>query len=174
MNQSRQYIDVHRTILNRYREAGDKVLGDPLPVYDFMAEYGHEWIGGGKPERYKWRTPNWCFGNSWQLARRSVNLAYVEGYAYQGLIPVHHAWCVNVLTGEIVDTTWNPRMFSADTRPVEKWEYFGVPFNTGLLDNWMKSKVRSIGWSVLYHLRYDEEDFGIGLTREEIIAKVEL
>ena len=44
-----------------------------------------------------------CFDNSYKLAKR-LGLRYVEGFAC-GVIPVHHAWCIND-SGVVIDPTW--------------------------------------------------------------------
>jgi hypothetical protein len=76
-----------------------------------------------------------CFYNAYHLASM-FDFIYCEGYA-AGIIPVHHAWCIDE-DGNILDNTW-------DTGE----EYFGVPFDLkyvnktilkrkkyGVIDNW--------------------------------------
>lgn len=68
-----------------------------------------------------------CFPNSYRLATDHPDqLVYVEGLAYTGLVPVHHAWAVTH-SGEVVDPTWDET--EMDTLPVEQWEYVGIPFS---------------------------------------------
>jgi hypothetical protein len=66
-----------------------------------------------------------CFSNAYQLAFAFDDLIYCEGLAFSGLIPVHHAWCVDS-DGNVVDATWREERFRE--LPVEQWEYVGVPF----------------------------------------------
>jgi len=49
--------------------------------------------------------PKQCFHNSQllKLSDRSGLLTYVEGFAFSGLLPVHHAWLT--INGKVVDTT---------------------------------------------------------------------
>jgi hypothetical protein len=56
-----------------------------------------------------------CFMNSAKLAMEDSSLAYCEGYA-DGVIPVHHAWCVDK-AGRVVDPTWESGQ-----------HYFGIKF----------------------------------------------
>lgn len=56
-----------------------------------------------------------CFMNAYKLADRDHTLTYVEGFA-NGIIPVHHAWCVD-RHDNVVDPTWR-----------DGQDYFGVPF----------------------------------------------
>jgi hypothetical protein len=62
-----------------------------------------------------------CYKNAGVLALESAGAAYTycEGYALRkGLIPVHHAWCLDA-QGHVVDPTW----------PFEEGnEYLGVAF----------------------------------------------
>ena len=82
--------------------------------------------------------PRACFENAFRLASRHPQYRYVEGVAL-GVIPVHHAWCLNV-DDEVVDPTW-ARLGT---------EYFGVvipldvakrvrhPKNHSILQNWQR------------------------------------
>ena len=62
-----------------------------------------------------------CFMNAMNLAIESAGeLCYVEGYALKpGLIPIHHAWCVDE-NDCVYDNTW---------RDIEGSAYYGVKFN---------------------------------------------
>lgn len=63
-------------------------------------------------------TPKECFSNSFKLAQDS-GLIYCEGLAMiPGIIPVHHAWCVDD-TGNLFDPTWKS----------PGSEYKGIPFD---------------------------------------------
>lgn len=63
--------------------------------------------------------PNACYANAAALAENCRDLRYCEGFALRpGLVPVHHAWCIDV-TGAVVDPTW---------RHVAGTDYFGVVF----------------------------------------------
>jgi len=86
--------------------------------------------------------PQACFDNAFRLARRwPSRFRYVEGVAL-GVIPTHHAWCLNV-EGEVVDPTW----FRHSTVGSE---YFGVEIplviakqirhrkNHSIIQNWEK------------------------------------
>jgi len=76
--------------------------------------------------------PKDCFANAADLALVDSDLTYCEGYAYaKGLIPVLHAWCVDV-EGFVIDNTpvWS-----------NGGSYFGVMFHTDdLLDKIMRTK----------------------------------
>lgn len=58
-----------------------------------------------------------CFRNALELAISS-DLIYCEGYAFGAVIPVLHAWCLD-LNGNVIDPTWESGK-----------EYVGVPFDT--------------------------------------------
>jgi hypothetical protein len=58
-----------------------------------------------------------CFGNAYRRMMHK-KLHYCEGFASTGIIPVHHAWLVD-MQGNVIDTTW-----------VDGLEYYGVEFET--------------------------------------------
>ena len=64
------------------------------------------------------RTPKECFSNAWHLASET-GLTYVEGFAFNVMFPMLHAWCVDQ-EGNVVDPTW---------KTPEDCQYFGVPFS---------------------------------------------
>lgn len=58
------------------------------------------------PSRMRRRPVKQCFHNSLAIALRNTRrFAYMEGYA-SNLIPVEHAWCIDRVTGLVVDATW--------------------------------------------------------------------
>ena len=68
--------------------------------------------------------PNACYANAAALAERCQDLRYCEGFALRpGLVPVHHAWCIDI-KGVVVDPTW---------RHVAGTDYFGVVFRRDYL-----------------------------------------
>lgn len=46
-----------------------------------------------------------CFANATHAALWMAELTYVEGFAYSGIIPVHHAWVINQ-AGYALEVTW--------------------------------------------------------------------
>lgn len=65
-----------------------------------------------------------CFQNASMLAfENRSKYTYVEGWAFSGLLPVDHAWCVDA-EGNVVDPTWdNP----------QDCAYFGIPLDTNFV-----------------------------------------
>jgi len=53
----------------------------------------------------RWGAPKACFSNALIAGLLNPDLRYVEGFAYAGLIPIHHAWNVDA-KGVVVDFTW--------------------------------------------------------------------
>lgn len=78
-----------------------------------------------------------CYANAGRAALEDSSLIYCEGFALrEGLIPMHHAWCLNS-RGEVLDLTWP---FSAGN------EYLGVALQTSVLrDHVMQGEV----WGLL-------------------------
>ncbi len=105
---------------------------DALPLPDHMtAEMG---------------IPKMCYGNALDLAVR-YGYDYVEGYAWVGILPVHHAWAAD--SERMYEVTW------PDVDPeVHAYRGLRIPWSTageivelmdyyGLLDDWMN------GWPAL-------------------------
>jgi len=87
---------------------------------DFILKHGKRFDGQKLQKPWEFDTVKQCFMNSQKLAMSDHTLTYVEGYV-MALIPVHHAWCVD-LTGEVIDVT----LRSA----VDGTVYFGCKFQT--------------------------------------------
>jgi hypothetical protein len=64
-----------------------------------------------------------CFENALHAAMDDSDLTYCEGYAYSGLMPMHHAWVVDE-DGEVHDPTWG-----TNERDHEASGYVGVAFD---------------------------------------------
>jgi hypothetical protein len=66
--------------------------------YDFVLQHGqlfHHGEGVTPTEReFTATTPNECFSNALLAAVQHKDLTYVEGYASNGIMPIHHAWVV--------------------------------------------------------------------------------
>jgi hypothetical protein len=106
-------------------------------LYHLLLEQGksHK-IGETCFSRFARGTPRECFYNSLTLSIEH-NLIYCEGYALSKFIPTMHAWCLDPVTEEVIDTTWTTG-----------YSYLGVRFDKvyavaatlkrgyyGLLDN---------------------------------------
>jgi len=81
-------------------------------------------------------TPKQCFCNAYRHVIAG-KLEYCEGFATSGIMPVLHAWLID-LDGNVIDPTWEDGV-----------EYYGVQFDTefvvrtvlargcyGVIDNW--------------------------------------
>jgi hypothetical protein len=99
-------------------------------VADFVIKHGRNWLPGPLPKRFTRGKQNLCFENAAKLTLAHSDLVYVEGYVYQPVEPILHAWCVDKL-GIVIDNTL--------TSP-ERCKYFGVAFKTDYL-----KKVRASG-----------------------------
>lgn len=85
-----------------------------------------------------------CFSNCFsEMVSHKSELTYCEGYAFSGLLPVHHAWLL--YEGKVIDPTW-------EKLKISDLEYFGVAFSNdyviskalstgyyGVLDNFVES-----------------------------------
>jgi hypothetical protein len=79
----------------------------------------------GRAEReFENTTARECFTNALMGAVWHDDLTYVEGYAWNGLLPVHHAWLVDK-EGRVFDPTWE-----ALDHDLSDAVYLGVAFDT--------------------------------------------
>ena len=86
---------------------------------DFILQHGIPFEATDLPEQYELGTPQECFSNAFRAADTHWNLIYCEGYAC-GVIPVHHAWCVDQETRSVVEVTWERE---------NTFGYYGIPMN---------------------------------------------
>lgn len=69
----------------------------------------------------RWGLPRACFSNALLAAMFHADLRYVEGFAYAGAFPIHHAWNVDSV-GVVQDFTWR----EDEIRPSLGRAYLGV------------------------------------------------
>ncbi len=96
-------------------------IGHYFGWLDFILQHGFPFEAADLPEQYKLGSPKQCFSNAFTAALGQPDLIYCEGYAC-GVIPVHHAWCIDKNTGKVVDVTW--------TRD-HAFGYYGIPMDLG-------------------------------------------
>jgi hypothetical protein len=87
---------------------------------DFVLQHGRPFTWSPRPRWMKRGAPKMCFQNCGLLALEHPDLIYVEGYAWNGAMPVLHAWLTDA-SGRAFDPTWK-RNSGAD--------YFGIPFDS--------------------------------------------
>lgn len=90
---------------------------------DLVKRHGKQFTAQPLPEEYGLMEAKNCYNNAFILAAANPELTYVEGYAYSGILPIHHAWVVDA-EGRVIDPTW--------IDPVN-CTYFGVGFKTAHL-----------------------------------------
>lgn len=90
----------------------------------FTHKLGRPWMPQARPADIELATPKQCYQNAAALVMQHRNLWYVEGYACPpGLIPLHHAWCVDS-DGRVIDPT---------LQEPQNTQYFGIPVSAGFL-----------------------------------------
>lgn len=90
-------------------------------LYEFVLTNGRPFAARPLPSRWRYRPPQRCFWNTWEIVRRSKGrLLYVEGYGITNVVPFPtlHAWAID-LRGEVIDVTWR-----------DPAAYYGVVFPT--------------------------------------------
>ncbi|MGN6556067.1 MAG: hypothetical protein ACTHLW_20350 [Verrucomicrobiota bacterium] len=126
--------------ITHYLEAEIKLMTrrnpEPQPrngwrsISEFVLNHGRHWKPRALPDEIKPGKMRECFKNAADLALgfHRNNYIYCEGYALS-IIPVMHAWCVD-LEGNVIDPTWTPRTGAMiDTGR----EYFGVAIKSAYL-----------------------------------------
>ena len=83
-----------------------------------------------RPPQYPLMKIRDCFRNAYIMLQKP-ELEYVEGIAYSGIMPVHHAWNVDK-DGNVVDVTWRTR--GKLSKFGEGREYFGIIIPRDVLD----------------------------------------
>ena len=135
----RSYIDICDYVLDR---------GTPQPASAPLTEEQYEYLM--RCVAFRPMVPKQCFHNSQMLLTndREGRLQYKEGFAYTGVMPVHHAWVE--LDGKLVDVTRSTRKeavqeFLDGVEPQYDlrdrvlgvvpagWVYLGCPFDTDTL-----------------------------------------
>lgn len=129
-------------IVRMRSEAGHSLLARGYAyegMEDFVLRHGEEFEPTPLPEGIERGEPRYCFTTAFEVAA-AHGLEYVEGYAYNGTIPVHHAWNTRG-DGRAIDATWDG-LFD------EPAVYLGVRFslafvlktgrNGSVLDDWQR------------------------------------
>ena len=112
-------------------------IGDYRSMGEFVLRNGRNFEPAPLPPDVKRGKMKECYLNAGQLSTRNPDrFIYCEGYAL-GVIPVMHAWCVD-LEGRVVEPTWK-----------DGTEYFGVAIKHGYLIRMMQ---RTETWGVIDHL----------------------
>lgn len=103
LNTVREYLNWEREAMRSFGHAApDGYVYDSLR--DFVAREGIDYGPGSPlPEGVARMPAKECFANA-LLTAAEHGLTYVEGWAL-GVIPVHHAWCVDE-AGRVIDPTW--------------------------------------------------------------------
>lgn len=114
-------------------------IGHYFGCADFILQHGVPFEAVNLPDMYELGEKKQCFANAASAALHHLELIYCEGYAC-GVIPVHHAWCIDCETRETVDLTWDRG---------HAFGYYGIPMNIeyvmkavnekgtyGVIDDW--------------------------------------
>lgn len=89
----------------------------------FVLEFGRPFEFWRAEDQYRYTRgrPQQCYRNAAELVvKHPDTLVYVEGYAAKTL-PVLHAWCVELESGRLIDSTWS-------VAAPDQVCYFGIPF----------------------------------------------
>ncbi len=123
------------------------LAGPTLPLmYQVLAEHGRTFklkqdVATGKGIKKE------CYRNSENLATFSDRyLIYCEGYACKkGLIPLPHAWVLDLEDGCVIDPTWDDM----------ETDYFGCAFDT----KWVNMHTLRTGTYSVFQNLYQLRDF---------------
>ena len=130
--------DEHEGVIRRNASRRAERGHDPLPRLHYVGfdqmvlKHGLLFKHGPNvtptEREYSATTPKQCFLNATHAALEHRDLTYVEGFAYNGILPIHHAWLVDE-DGVVHDPTWA----SMQGREGEEDIYIGIPFKTDWL-----------------------------------------
>ena len=139
-----------------------KVRVRPLELY--VLEHGHFFGKWSQPHEQLPRKE--CYANAARYAQEHDYL-YAEGLA-MGIIPVHHAWCVDPFTGLVHDPTWwqfdwhhddgrAPTYFGVLLSAADLWRYIGQTGYHSLFDGNYEAVYELLaGKTELTHIRKDQ------------------
>lgn len=109
---------------------------------DLVLQAGRAWTPAPLPPGIRPGYPRSCFDNAYLLAARSRGrLRYVEGYA-AGILPVEHAWCVD-LADRVVDPTWTATDPDHRSRAPLGLVYLGLVIDLATVRRCRRRRVRS-------------------------------
>jgi hypothetical protein len=120
-----------------------------MPGRRYLLEFGREFIPQALPLRYSYGEKARCFRNAFLLASDNRDtLTYAEGYAWVGMSPTLHAFCVDSL-GLVYDSTYGtderPRTPPGDgNAPVGLRVYFGVTFEFDYVNRVFEETIGSV------------------------------
>lgn len=132
-------------------------IGKYLSMGEFVLTHGRRFTPQPTlPAGIKCGKLRQCFKNAANIAIERDDLIYCEGYA-AGIIPVMHAWLVDV-DGNVIDPTWCRKVGKVDFMGVE---YFGIPISQkyltmSLLDNEKYALIDA--WEAGYPMLKDEPE----------------
>ena len=112
----KEYLEMQ---VNLLKTGNFSKIGSYHGCADFIIQHGISFGAVDLPDQYEMGEPQQCFANAYQAAGDHPDLIYCEGYAC-GIIPVHHAWCVDQQTRSVVEVTWERS---------HTFGYLGVPIN---------------------------------------------
>jgi hypothetical protein len=93
----------------------------------FLVRHGRLWDWRPLPKGIKAGGDRYCYKYATDIALKECGYVYCEGFAFNGVLPVEHAWCVDGY-GKVMDPTWD-RL----NRRQPVVEYFGVAVKTEFL-----------------------------------------
>jgi len=132
-----QYMKTMQEMTQKCLDANQQT--EFISFYDYILQHGQFWTPQPLPAGIRKGQPKSCYQNAQRLAARHSDYRYVEGVAYGAcVIPVDHAWCVD-MEGNVVDNT---PIWAAQNG--EGVAYFGAPFNIKDVKAWLKGNTETV------------------------------
>lgn len=98
-------------------------VGQPT-MEGFVLKYGSEMPHKPLPKGIPKGRPKFCFKNAFDICNDNPErYVYCEGYGYGAVIPIQHAWALDIEDGKVVDNTWA----GGRANPSPGVFYIGVP-----------------------------------------------
>ncbi len=148
MNKSKT-IKANKKVFVEYLECVSKMLSSRIDIEGYILSHGTLFIGREPSKNvvvpsFKPKSKQ-CYYNS-QLLALEENIQYIEGYAFDGLLPLEHAWCVS--DGKVIDVTWEVTDRKNKENHDQTCIYYGIEIPKGFV--WENMSKRELAEQLIY------------------------
>jgi len=134
-----------------YLECVSKIHSSRIDIEGYILSHGTLFIGREPSKNvvvptFKPKSKQ-CYYNSQLLAlEASEDIQYIEGYAFDGLLPLEHAWCVS--DGKVIDVTWEVTDRKNKENHDQTCIYYGIEIPMDFV--WENMRKRELAEQLIY------------------------